>query len=120
MDKGTEIYQELIDGLVEKSKNCVGASWARKGKAVGTDELITKLNALFEKLSEEERETIAQFVADEYMSGIYDTLTELEWYVDCRDMKISVEDEELPTQKYEGIGNDFIGRRSGDWEWREN
>ena len=53
MDKGTQIYQELIDTLVEKSRNCVHANWARKGEAKGTSEEIAKLNSLFAKLTDE-------------------------------------------------------------------
>ena len=118
MDKGTMIYQEIVDELVNKSRNCVDANWAVKGEAKGTGKHIARLNKLFAKLTQEERETLAEYAADAYMSGIYDTLCELEWYIDCKDMVITVEGEELPTTKFEGIGNDFIGRRDG-WEWNE-
>ncbi len=118
MDKGTKIYQGIIDELVKKSKSCVNANWAINGEAKGTGEHITKLNELFAKLTPEERETLAQYALDTYMSGIYDTLCELEWYIDCKDMIITVEGEELPTTKFEGLGNDFIGR-CDDWEWTE-
>ena len=118
MDKGTGIYQGIIDELVKKSRNCVDANWAINGEAKGSGDHIARLNELLAKLTPEERETLAQYVSDAYMSGIYDTLCELEWYIDCKDMKITVEGEELPTTKFEGLGNDFIGRRDG-WEWTE-
>ena len=44
MDKGTKIYQDIIDELVKKSKSCVDANWAVNGEAKGTGEHITKLN----------------------------------------------------------------------------
>ncbi len=116
MGNGTKIYQEIIDELVKKSKSCVDANWAINGEAKGTGVHITKLNELFAKLTIEERETLAQYALDAYTSGIYDTLCDLEWYIDCKDMKITVEGEDLPTTEFEGIGNDFIGRRNG-WEW---
>lgn len=119
MDRGAQLYRELIDTLVQMSRKSVGEQWALKGEAKGTDEHITKLSKLFAKLSDDERKTLAEFAADEYMSGIYDTLCELEWYADCKDMTISIDGEQLPLQKYEGMGNDFIGRRSGDWDWSE-
>ena len=119
MDKGAQLYRELIDTLVQMSRKSVGEQWALKGEAKGTDEHIAKLNKLFAKLNDDERKTLAEFAADEYMSGIYDTLCELEWYADCKDMTISIDGEQLPLQKYEGMGNDFIGRRSGDWDWSE-
>ena len=119
MDKGTEIYQALVDALVKQSKNCAEADWARSGQAKGMPEETEQLNLLFAKLSAEEREVLAQYVLGAYTSGIYDTLCELEWYIDCKDMKIIVDGEELPTTKFEGLGNDFIGRCE-DWEWSES
>lgn len=115
MDKGTKIYQEIVDRLVEMSRDCVSAGWARKcdAKSVEDKEI---LNSIFTKLTEEERAAIARYAVETYMDGIYDTLCELEWYIDCRDMTITVEGEELPTTEFEGLGNDFIGRRNG-WEW---
>ena len=118
MDNGVKIYQELVDSLVDISKNCVDAKWAIDGKAKGDDEHIAKLNKLFAKLSAEDREVLAEYASNAYMSGIYDALCEIEWYIDCRDMKITVEGEELPATKFEGLGNDFIGRRDA-WEWPE-
>ena len=56
MDKGTIIYQEIIDELVKKSRSCVDANWAINGEAKGTGEHITKLNELFAKLTPKERE----------------------------------------------------------------
>lgn len=116
VDKGTKIYQEIIDELVRKSKSCVSANWVINGEAKGIGEHIAKLNELFAKLTTEEREILAQFVLDAYSAGIYDTLCDLEWYIDCKNMKITVEGEELPTTRFEGLGNDFIGR-CDDWEW---
>lgn len=118
MDKGTKIYQEIIDTLVSRSKSCADSDQVLNGEAKGISEHICKLNKLFSKLTGEEREILASFVLDAYSSGIYDTLCELEWYIDCKEMKISVEGEELPTTRFEGLGNDFIGRREG-WEWTE-
>lgn len=118
MDKGTKIYQNLIDTLAERSKSCTESKWAENGEAKGSGENIVRLNELFSKLTQDERKVLANFAADAYMSGIYDTLCELEWYIDCKDMKITVEGEELPTTEFEGLGNDFIGRREG-WDWAE-
>lgn len=119
MDKGTKIYQELVDSIVKMSKNCVNANWARNGEAKGNSDEVEKLNSLFSKLTEDEREVLANFALNAYSGGIYDVLCELEWYIDCKDMKIIVDGEELPTTKYEGLGNDFIGRCE-DWEWTES
>lgn len=116
MDRATELYQEFIDAFAEKSKKCAAREWVLNGEAKGSGE---KYNAFLKKLSAEDRKTLAEFVERSYFDGIYAALTELEWYIDCRDMKISVEDEELPVQQYEGLGNDFVGRASGEWNWDE-
>lgn len=116
MDKGTQIYQELMDGIVKMSKHCAEAGWARNGEAKGLPEKSEKLNAIFAKLTAEEREVLAEFALGAYAGGIYDVLCELEWYIDCRSMTISVDGELLPTTAFEGLGNDFIGRCDG-WEW---
>ena len=117
MDKGAKIYRQMIDEAVEKSKKCVAASIVQKGEAKGGD--AEKLNKIFSKLTEEERKVLAKFVLDSYSDGMYDLICDIEWYIDCKDMKITVEGEELPTTRYEGLGNDYIGRREG-WEWPEN
>ena len=118
MNKGKEIYKNIIDKLVDKSKNCVSADWAISGKVKGNSKDTEKLNAIFSKLSKYERKVLAQYLLETYADGIYDALCEIEWYIDCKDMKITVEGEELPITAFEGLGNDFIGRRN-DWEWSE-
>lgn len=119
MDKGTKLYQELIDTLVNESKSCAYANWALTGEAKSvSDQHTSNLNQLFSKLTTEERETLAKYALDAYSCGIYDTLCLLEWYISCKRMEISVEGKKLPTTKFEGLGNDFIGRREG-WEWPE-
>lgn len=117
-NKGTKIYQEIIDELVKKSKSCVNADWVLNGQAKGAGENISKLNELFLKLTTSEKETLAEYVLNAYMNGIYDTLCDIEYYIDCKEMKITVEGEDLPTTKFEGLGNDFIGRREG-WKWTD-
>lgn len=119
MDNGTKLYQELVDTIVKMSKSCVHANWARNCEAKGNSDDVEKLNSLFAKLTAEEREVLANYALQAYSDGIYDVLCELEWNIDCKDMKIIVEGEELPTTKFEGLGNDFIGRCE-DWEWPES
>ena len=40
MDKGKEIYKNIIDTLVDKSKSCVSADCAISGKAKKVDEYL--------------------------------------------------------------------------------
>lgn len=53
-----------------------------------------------------------------YSDGIFEVLCLLDWYACCRDMKITIDGENVPTDKFEGMQNDFIGRRDG-WEFPE-
>lgn len=117
MDNATKLYQELIDELAEKSKSCVDANNIRNGIVPGAD--TEEINTVLKKLTAEDRDVLARFVTETYSSGIFDVLDLLEWYACCKDMKISIEGEVLPTDKFEGIQNDFIGRRD-DWEWPED
>ena len=117
MDKAAELYKMLIDELVKLSKHSVGADNVRKGRVPAADS--EKINRVLAKLSSADREVLAAFVADEYFSGIFDVLDLLEWYINCCDMKISVDGEILPTEKFEGMPNDLIGRRDG-WEFPDD
>lgn len=116
MDKGTKLYQNLIDELVKMSRECVDANNVKKGNVPANDS--ENINAVLEKLSDKDREVLAEFILGAYSSAIFDVLDLLEWYASCKDMKISIECETLPTDKFEGMQNDFIGRRDG-WEWTE-
>lgn len=116
MDKGTELYQNLIDELVKMSRECVDANNVKMGNVPADDS--ESINAVLEKLSDTDRNVLAEFILGAYSSAIFDVLDLLEWYASCKDMKISIEGETLPTDKFEGMQNDFIGRRDG-WEWTE-
>lgn len=118
MDKGTEIYKGMIDELAKMSKNCADARAVKKGKVPGIDADKMGINELLSKLDERERDILAKFIEETYQSGIYDTLEHLEWLRCCKNMIITIEGETLPLEKYEGISNDYIGRRSG-WEWSD-
>ena len=118
MEKGIEIYKNLIDELVKMSRNCADANAVKKGRVPGIDAEKSGINDILSKLSDQERDVLAGFVVEAYHSGIYDTLEQLEWYRCCKEMKISVEGEELPLGKYEGIPCDYVGRRQG-WVWPE-
>lgn len=116
MDKGTQIYQGFIDDLVKMSRDCADAVCVRRGEVCGVA-AQGGINRVLGKLCDSEREILAKYLIDVYSAGIYDTLEQLEWLRECKDMVIAADGEALPIGKYEGIPNDFIGRQSGDWEW---
>ncbi|MDE5557244.1 MAG: hypothetical protein K2J32_06055 [Ruminococcus sp.] len=113
MDKGTEIYKKLIDEFVEMSRSCVDANRIR------SRETDSEMKNILLKLSPEDRDILADYILKAYSDGIFDVLDLLEWYACCRNMKITIDDETLPTDKFEGIQNDFIGRCDG-WEWTKD
>lgn len=112
MDKGTELYKKLIDEFVEMSRSCVDAD------RIKNRETDSRMKNILLKLTPEDREILADYVLEAYSGGIFDVLDLLEWYACCRDMKITIDGEILPTDKFEGIQNDFIGRCDG-WEFPE-
>ena len=120
MDKGAAIYQKFIDDLVKMSRSCADANAVKKGKVPGINAEKTGINDILQKLNEQERNILAGFIIEAYSAGIYDTLEQLEWLRCRKDMVVTVENEVLPMGKYEGIPCDYVGRRSGDWEWNDN
>ena len=116
MEKGAEIYKNLIDELVKMSRSCADARTVKKGSVPGIDAEKRGINDVLIKLDENERDILSKFIIEAYHAGIYDTLEQFEWLRSCKNMVITVEGEALPLGKYEGIPNDYIGRRSG-WEW---
>ena len=113
MDKGTEIYKKLIDEFVEMSRSCVDANRIR------SREKDSEMKNILLKLSPEDRDILADYILRAYSDGIFDVLDLLEWYACCRNMKITIDGETLPTDKFEGIQNDFIGRCDG-WKWTKD
>lgn len=118
MDKGTELYKKLIDEFVEMSRSCVSSESVRNGN-VAWDRTNNGINSLLPKLTQNDRNILADYILKSYFDGIFDVLDLLEWYACCRNMKITIDGETLPTDKFEGIQNDFIGR-CDDWEWSKD
>ena len=113
MDKGTELYKKLIDEFVEMSRSCVDADRIR------SRETDSGMKNILLKLSPTDRNILADYINKAYFDGIFDVVGLLEWYACCRDMKITIDGETLPTDKFEGMQNDFIGR-CDSWEWSDN
>ena len=117
METGVSLYKAFIDELVKMSQSCVDATRVEKGEVHGSA-AKSGINDVLEKLSEEERKILAQYILETYTAGIYDTLDKMEWLRECRSMVISIENEVLPAGKFEGMPCDYIGRKNG-WEWPE-
>ncbi len=110
------IYRELIDALVKVCKNGQGQIGARRARDAvwnrnATREFIPEqheINLLLERMSPSDREILAAMLAQEVVTGVFETLKVLEQY-------------EIEPFKdgYEGSPfNDFVGRLA-DWKWPE-
>lgn len=117
MDKGTRLYQTFIDDLVRMTKSCVDASNVEKGEVRGAG-AENEINEILAKLSDSERKVLSEYVLDAYSAGIYDTLEQLEWLRECKNLVLTAEGEVLPAGRFEGMPCDYIGRKNG-WQWPE-
>jgi len=113
-----QVYRDMIDELVSmcrRGQGQIGADRARKG--VWNDNATTdslqdqcEANLLLARLTQDEREILSRLLADEVVTGVFETLKVLEKY-------------QVPPFEdgYEGSPfHDFIGRLGGDWEWPED
>lgn len=117
MNQGLVLYKEFIDHLVDMSSSCVDAACIAQGKISGIGK--EEKNTLLSRLSDSERQILADIVLDTRHSAIYDVLDYLEWLQCCKKMTISIDGETLDSKKFEGFSCDFIGRKSNDWDWPE-
>jgi hypothetical protein len=108
------IYKEMIDALVKTCKDGqgqIGSKRARRGtwNQNATAEFIPdqhQINLLLKRLSPTDREIFAQVLAQQVVTGVFETLKVLEQF-----------QIEPFKDGYEGSPyNDFIGRLA-DWEW---
>ncbi len=110
------IYRDAIDELVRmcrEGQGQIGARRARHGvwnPSATTDYLADQheINLLLARMPAEDREILANLLASEVVTGVFETLKVLEQF------------QVLPFEDgYEGSPfNDFIGRLAG-WEWPE-
>lgn len=117
MNRGLVLYKEFIDHMVDMSSSCADANCIIEGKipGVGNEEK----NALLSRLSESERQILADIVLETRYSAIYDVLDYLEWLQCCKEMTISIDGETLVSNEFEGFSCDYIGRKSDEWDWPE-
>lgn len=109
-----QLYRDVIDALVDDCRNgqgSIGPDRARKGlwNQNATAESMPdqhKFNLLLARLSQEDRETLAEMLAQEYAGGAFAALSVL------NDFAVAPFEE-----GYEGAAyNDFVGRMQ-DWPW---
>ena len=114
--KKPSLYRKFIDEMVGVCRSGQGQIAARRARAGvwhrdASARVLPEqhaINKLLKKLSASEREILAKMLADEVVTGVFETLKALEKF-------------QIPpfTEGYEGSPfNDFVGRMD-DWEWPE-
>jgi hypothetical protein len=107
-------YREMIDEMVQACKAGQGQIGARRVRAGVWNPNATSssipdqhaINLLLKRLSAEDREIIARMLAQQVVTGVFETLKVLEKH-----------EVEPFSDGYEGSPyNDFIGRLD-DWSW---
>ncbi len=110
-------YKSMIDELVERSGS-TKAEWVKKGQFPETAANET-INKVLSSLSPEQKSVIAALINDAKSSGIHDTLAYLSELQNLNDLKISINQIELPVEPFgTELNFDYIARQSGD-EWPE-
>jgi hypothetical protein len=109
-----QLYRDAIDALVEhcrKGQGQIGPNRARKGlwNQSATAESMPdqhRFNVLLARLPQQDRETIAEMLAQTYVGGAFAALSVL------NDFKVAPFED-----GYEGAAyNDFVGRLD-NWPW---
>jgi hypothetical protein len=112
--KKPQLYRDAIDALVEDCRNGQGqigpkramkGLWNQSATAASMPDQY-RFNVLLARLPPQDRETIAEMLAQEYVGGAFAALSVL------NDFKVAPFED-----GYEGAAyNDFMGRLD-DWPW---
>lgn len=112
---GRYLYRTLIDELVEECRQGQGqigprkaraGTWNRNDKVLDDFPEQRRINALLSRMGQDDREVLAQILADAFQGGVFIALRVLH-------------DHQVPPFEdgYEGTPfNDFAGRLQ-DWPW---
>src|SRR5262249_46186832 len=111
-----EAYKAIIDQLVEDTSGIAEKLLREEGiwsRAPGAK----VENAFVKSLTDEQRDLLAKMVRDERVSAIGTALSNLTWWLLCRDVGLTYRGEPMPFElSGMGLHGDYIGRLD-DWEW---
>lgn len=116
MGKELELYNNFIDGLVER-KNSVTALWV-KGDGFPKIADNKAKNDLLATLTPEQKDVLAEMLQDEHIAGIHTTLAYINKMMDLDGLELHQDSESYPNDYFESLHYDFISRCDGD-EWPE-
>jgi hypothetical protein len=127
MAKGPDpvhVYEEMIDHLVTDTLPSVAAEWVvKQRKFTNAPATRDKFNPFVASLSLKQRKLLAEMLQDERDGGIHDVLAALTWWIECREVGLTVGGKQVfpPGEAPIGISGvgmhgDYTARRDG-WTW---
>jgi hypothetical protein len=112
-----EEYRSLIDQLVDRSESAK-ARWVLDGQFPATDD-NESINEVLSGLTPKQKTVMASLINDAKSSGIHDTLALFSELQNLSNLKISINESELPIEPFgTELNFDYVARKSGD-EWPE-
>ncbi len=114
-------YKAIIDQLAGETRlYSAFAKRAAENAPFPVESGHTEFNSLLSSLSAEQRALLSETLLQERRGAIHDALAVLSWWVDCRELALTVNGQTL-TVDLSGMGlhGDYVGRCDG-WEWPSN
>jgi hypothetical protein len=111
-------YRSIIDQLASETRlysalakrSAENSLFPVENKQLAFDKLLSSLTA-------EQRALLSETLLEERCGAIHDTLAVLSWWIDCRNVGLTVNGEPMPIDlSGMGLHGDYVGRIDG-WEW---
>ena len=103
------VVEFIIDQLVEYTSG-VAEKLIREEGIFSRSLNAKDQNAFVNSLTLEQRELLAEMIRDERISAIGMVLSDLTWWLTCRDVGLTFRGKPMPFGLSEGIHGDYIGR----------
>lgn len=108
-------YQELVDELVKRREGVL-PTWIREKGWPRLPE-NEEVNRFLSKLTPEEKEIVVKIAREARDGGIHDTLFYMQELMDLKNLRLVMDDLELPVSPHDtGINWDWVARADGA-EW---
>ncbi|MDR2706244.1 MAG: hypothetical protein LBC02_10740, partial [Planctomycetaceae bacterium] len=110
-----EAYKYLIDKLVVACREGGGSSRFEKfGKITPPlDENVTPYREFGDSLNESQRKIFITILQEERCDAFHDVLAQLSWWLEDKNVKMTIDNESVPIGIEGDMHNDFVGRYLG-------
>lgn len=117
-DTPSSVYRQIIDQLASETRH-LGAGDRVAGSGTLTAPGDPPLNDFVASLNQAQRAQLSQMLLAERTAAIHDALAALTWWVECREVALTVGGVPLPVDESGmGLHGDFMGR-CDNWAWPE-